>query len=303
MKKRKPDYIKTDRGRKTAFALQIFEEIHSQSGRFLQRISPGSCSSSCQWYDIGKERAIAKICQALREGPPKLSKKEDIALLPQPAAAEAKVLAAQQLQNIQKILLQNIQHLSNIIEEAPAQNVRQINELMEGVPSTQDIQQLGAMMEAPTAHPHKLSTCIPLVSNRKLDCFVGDMHEESKKELPEFMALRNFPSVPGKCTMCGCARPLKVTSKKFGMPSIPKQNKGLCTGCDVKVWVITANCTKESEGTQIKWCKGCKNFRTWACFGRKGHATKCKPCRDIQAERYKELKSKQQSTSFGSTLI
>jgi hypothetical protein len=61
---------------------------------------------------------------------------------------------------------------------------------------------------------------------------------------------------------------------------IPNQNKGLCTGCDVKVWVV------RSSGMQIKWCKGCKNFRPWAAFGEKGHATKCVRCRDRQREKY-----------------
>ncbi len=61
---------------------------------------------------------------------------------------------------------------------------------------------------------------------------------------------------------------------------IPRQNKGLCTACDVTVWVIVA------DGLEIKWCKGCKNFRPWAAFGDKGSATKCVRCRDRQREKY-----------------
>lgn len=61
---------------------------------------------------------------------------------------------------------------------------------------------------------------------------------------------------------------------------IPRQNKGLCTACDVTVWVAVA------EGLEIKWCKGCKNFRPWAAFGDKGSATKCVRCRDRQREKY-----------------
>jgi Zn-finger nucleic acid-binding protein len=61
---------------------------------------------------------------------------------------------------------------------------------------------------------------------------------------------------------------------------IPRQNKGLCTACDVTVWVVT------STGMEIKWCKGCKNFRPWAAFGDKGLATKCVRCRDRQREKY-----------------
>ena len=71
--------------------------------------------------------------------------------------------------------------------------------------------------------------------------------------------------------------------------SIPTQNKGLCTICDVNVWLVT------SSGLEIKWCKGCKNFRPWAAFGDKGLATKCVRCRERQREKYaltKEEKDK-----------
>ena len=62
---------------------------------------------------------------------------------------------------------------------------------------------------------------------------------------------------------------------------IPRQNKGVCTACDVTVWVAL-----EMDGLEIKWCKGCKNFRPWAAFGSKGSATKCVRCRDRQKEKY-----------------
>ena len=74
---------------------------------------------------------------------------------------------------------------------------------------------------------------------------------------------------------------------------IPTQNKGLCTFCDVNVWVVIPN------GLEIKWCKGCKNFRPWAAFGDKGLATKCVRCRDREHERYalqKEEKEKARLT-------
>jgi hypothetical protein len=61
---------------------------------------------------------------------------------------------------------------------------------------------------------------------------------------------------------------------------IPRQNKGLCTACDVTVWVVV------NDNLEIKWCKGCKNFRPWAAFGDKGSATKCVRCRDRQREKY-----------------
>lgn len=70
---------------------------------------------------------------------------------------------------------------------------------------------------------------------------------------------------------------------------IPRQNKGLCTACDVSVWVVTAT------GMEIKWCKGCKNFRPWAAFGDKGVATKCVRCRERQREKY-ALQNKMRSS-------
>lgn len=80
------------------------------------------------------------------------------------------------------------------------------------------------------------------------------------------------------CVMCSTPCPRKADSRLKA--TIPAQNKGLCTKCDVTVWV------HEQSNLQIKWCKGCKNFRTWAAFGHKGHLTKCLKCRDDQNKRY-----------------
>ena len=63
------------------------------------------------------------------------------------------------------------------------------------------------------------------------------------------------------------------------------QNKNVCTACDVTVWVHSAS------GLQIKWCKGCKNFKSWASIGSKGHLTKCLQCRDQQNKLYAERKA------------
>lgn len=72
---------------------------------------------------------------------------------------------------------------------------------------------------------------------------------------------------------------------------IPRQNKGLCTACDITVWVIMDS-TCDVNGLEIKWCKGCKNFRPWAAFGDKGMATKCVRCRDRQRDKYASQKDK-----------
>ena len=79
---------------------------------------------------------------------------------------------------------------------------------------------------------------------------------------------------------------------------IPRQNKGVCTACDVTVWVAL-----ELEGLEIKWCKGCKNFRPWAAFGSKGTATKCVRCRDRQKEKYAMQKSASKQRRMNSSEV
>jgi hypothetical protein len=80
--------------------------------------------------------------------------------------------------------------------------------------------------------------------------------------------------------------PSSIKGSEPGGAIIPRQNKGICTKCDVIVWVIA------ESGLQIKWCKGCKNFRSWAAFGEKGGATKCTKCRDRQREKYAAQKTR-----------
>ena len=132
--------------------------------------------------------------------------------------------------------------------------------------------------------------------------------------LPDFHRLVNYPdylsksrtlgaadagasggskAIGGKknCVMCGKLRICSASSlmeKGRAVATgddgtahiIPRQNKGLCTACDVTVWVLV------EQGVEIKWCKGCKNFRRWAAFGGKGSATKCVRCRERQREKY-----------------
>lgn len=174
--------------------------------------------------------------------------------------------------------------------------------------------------------------CVPLKT--PIPCkFQGDMEKMKVAQVPEFTNLVNFPahmsqkqsmSLPEGmrcCVMCGHACPSSQGNKSkkaaklkaecsgdaLGLgvntpgshttPSgqyaiIPTQNKGLCTSCDVNVWVVT------TSGLEIKWCKGCKNFRPWAAFGDKGLATKCLRCRDRQREKYalqKEQKIKKKA--------
>ena len=148
--------------------------------------------------------------------------------------------------------------------------------------------------------------CIPLKSPVPSK-FWGDVERVKDSHVPDFHRLVNFPDYlpknrppPGDgmrcCVMCGkqriCTASISKTNStplksKLNTPDkqttthiIPRQNKGLCTQCDVAVWVV------QSSGLEIKWCKGCKNFRPWAAFGDKGLATKCVRCRDRQREKY-----------------
>ena len=149
--------------------------------------------------------------------------------------------------------------------------------------------------------------------------FQGDTEKCKNEPVPEFSSLVNFPTntilrqnhvLPNGmrcCVMCGCVRPTcsrirqrrandnySQSPKREGsnavvagpddFVTIPTQNKGLCTLCDISVWVVL------ETGSQIKWCKGCKNFRPWAGFGDKGLATKCLRCRERQREKYALLK-------------
>lgn len=72
--------------------------------------------------------------------------------------------------------------------------------------------------------------------------------------VPVFQSLCNFPSARfvNCCVMCD----------ESEYP-IPNQNKGVCNNCDSAVWIYV------ETGLQIKWCKGCKNFRKWIDFGPK----------------------------------
>jgi hypothetical protein len=160
---------------------------------------------------------------------------------------------------------------------------------------------------------------------------LSEIDKVKSAQVPEFTSLVNFPAHMSQkqsvnlpdgmrcCVMCGQACPCSSGNKckkggstkapknndgnlaprnsngqdimgdKNGYAIIPTQNKGLCTLCDVNVWVVV------TTGLEIKWCKGCKNFRPWASFGDKGLATKCLRCRERQREKYalqKEEKEK-----------
>jgi len=166
------------------------------------------------------------------------------------------------------------------------------------------------------------SNCVPMKPPIPSK-FQGDMNKYKDVAVPDFNNLVNFPchmnqkSAPApdgtrSCVMCGHSCPCTAGGKQKGKnPSshplagnnqnkgghpgmnnnfaiIPSQNKGLCTLCDVNVWIVV------HSGLEIKWCKGCKNFRPWAAFGEKGLATKCVRCRERQREKYALEKEKKE---------
>lgn len=112
--------------------------------------------------------------------------------------------------------------------------------------------------------PEGMKCCV--MCGTACPCSTGGKKKNRAKALDGSLAARNG-NVPGSV-------------KDQQMAIIPSQNKGLCTLCDVNVWIVAAT------GLEIKWCKGCKNFRPWASFGDKGLATKCLRCRDRQREKY-----------------
>jgi len=139
--------------------------------------------------------------------------------------------------------------------------------------------------------------CVPMAMAQPIPSrFQGDITKNKDASLPFFCDLVNFPcyttesdvsvGTTRNCVMCGntCLFKTKSSSKEFA--TIPCQNKGVCSDCDVKVWIIL------ESGQQIKWCKGCKNFRPWAAFGTKGLATKCIRCRERQRAKYASMKMK-----------
>mmetsp|Transcript_32023 Transcript_32023/g.36822 ORF Transcript_32023/g.36822 Transcript_32023/m.36822 type:complete len:627 (-) Transcript_32023:165-2045(-) len=173
----------------------------------------------------------------------------------------------------------------------------------------------GSCKSTTDGKPPSYNRCVPLQEPIPSKHWLKD--EETKKiVLPDFHRLVNFPDylsksrsfVPGStsggskavggkkhCIMCGklriCSASSSIDKDRSGVNSdgddghiIPRQNKGLCTNCDVIVWVVVA------EKLEIKWCKGCKNFRHWAAFGDKGSATKCVRCRHRQKEKYARQK-------------
>lgn len=125
-------------------------------------------------------------------------------------------------------------------------------------------------------------------------------------DVPHFAQLLNYKSgrtegTLRECGMCGELRPAIASKSPSSEGSdnyhIPSQNKGICNACDGAVWIIDKNLI------EIKWCKGCKNFRKWIDFDSKFFATKCGHCREKQREKYKEKCDKREKQSLERALM
>jgi len=174
-------------------------------------------------------------------------------------------------------------------------------------------------MSAKAGTDHK--KCVPICSSLLTKYLKKN---EATVSLPAFAELVNFPehlpekgspsrksngkSTPPKqpsekpCVMCGVTCIFAGTTPsrlhaQMKQSIIPKQNKGLCNSCDGKTWIFS------ELNAPIKWCKGCKNFRSLRNFGDKYRATKCVRCRQRQRDNYAELKRKRDAQNEGATLL
>ncbi len=205
-----------------------------------------------------------------------------------------------------KMQLEKVPMISTSPEACPSPHFTPTMSNMLSSPRQHPGQHMAYEQQQQQIHGKSFTKCVTLPSPVP-NHFQGDMAKSRGEKVPEFTFLVNFPLCnkqamlpPGKrcCVMCGelCwASPSNRSKGKNSHESafIPNQNKGLCTHCDVNIWVV-----KES-GMQIKWCKGCKNFQTWASFGEKGSATKCMRCRDRQREKYALTKGLKADKSGG----
>ena len=247
-------------------------------------------------------------------------------LMPSPAPEPSPTQAPPQ--KIQKRRLSQLDQLLAAANMAQAPNAEVESQVVPSQPppvSSPQPTPFAPMMATPTnasqpdfppsghTSPHVvmfMKTCAPL-PGAPPPYFQGNMEQASQVNLPEFMMLANYQNIAqNQCKMCGLERALKCKTTKASAkkiankePTIPSQNKGVCTACDSQIWVIIDERPEATplKGNQIKWCKGCKNFRPWATFGFKGGATKCAPCRESQAERYKGRKQSKQHANVPHT--
>ena len=118
--------------------------------------------------------------------------------------------------------------------------------------------------------------CKPLLTPKAGDHYEGDDKEALQlAKPPTYDSIVNFPQGKRKqygsdnrfCVMCGLFFPTAVrtyplvdaqkeqsnnlrSARKGGATTVPPQNKGVCTVCDVVVW------KQVSTGYQLKFCKG-----------------------------------------------
>jgi hypothetical protein len=304
----KKAYMEACRYTKNAIAEIIVNEIRDLDppGRFLQRNEAGD------WYDVGDLKAINKTKQVLREFEPRESQEYPEEHQERQVSLPTNSIIANEAPSKTKSCSEGDRKL----ESMPARPVPSKLSSDAGVAEAivrlkqSEVGNMGDQRNLKRPLGQVTNNCLPSPNKKTRSdtedsqgyrrCvplqgpippkFQGNIKDMQQQSVPEFHCLANFQDLQaGYCTMCGHARPKKGTKGATGAV-IPPQNKGVCTECDVKVWVVLEN------DLQVKWCKGCKNFRLWASFGEKGHTSKCFPCRDYQAHRYRLQKALEVST-------
>lgn len=66
------EYIACERNEKSRLATEIMDIIDSYHGRFLRRVKVPDRQERFAWVELTEQRAYEKVCQALRDGGPRI---------------------------------------------------------------------------------------------------------------------------------------------------------------------------------------------------------------------------------------
>lgn len=66
------EYLACERNDKSRLANEIIDIIRSHNGRFLRRVKVPDRRERFSWVELTTQRAYEKVCQALRDGGPRI---------------------------------------------------------------------------------------------------------------------------------------------------------------------------------------------------------------------------------------
>jgi hypothetical protein len=72
VKERQIEYIACERNEKSRLATEIMDVIGSYHGRFLRRVKVPDRQERFAWVELTEQRSYEKVCQALRDGGPRI---------------------------------------------------------------------------------------------------------------------------------------------------------------------------------------------------------------------------------------